>query len=760
MKKIMALIIGCICSIYLTLLVKNKTELSIFQQTFVGIYFFISSIIITVFIQMRGFLRKKERKRLFFLVIISMLFFLLWKNVLVPTDYEDNVVEIIATGERNESSNAYEIWISDIEINGKRKDIDTIALEQGWSIEKGNILANAGKERVSFFLHIEEMESVKISFGKHDWSGIVEIKCGNFEQQIDLYSADGGSVQVEIAGTYRGKGVAEKAIFYIGGLLCVFLCVVLVGMSLPKKMSAGFIIPVIHWLVSFRTDSLIFTYSAGANWRTVIYKLLFLLFLMVMWNMIFLVWRSRKSIRDNKKACHFIQYFTVYFGINLMILILIWPGNWIWDEYGILNAARNLGVDVWQHYLTTVFYVFSLMLFPFPAGILIVQNIVIAMLVAAIMIMIEEKAAYKKLVWICMLLFLLPPALRQNHYPIRLSIYGYLECCFAVYLLFHNKSVLCSKTKIIGFSLLIAILSVWRSEGIIILILTLCFYWYEGFQKRQDLRNIKLFTICALLGTLMLKLPQDILLDKAGRDNSYEVTAYIESLDDLIKEEYRREPSSSILSELEKILDIDKVIAANSGEAAFWNGAVNGDVNNVMLKELRMAYVQLFLKYPKEFVIERVDTFLQTAGGKKIPNAIATNSANLFYDTREAVRYFREELPFNRPFSIKLREDILNMINCIELDSRSDSAFTPLYYFFYNIIGGMVCIAVVCIGLRKKKETRLVAAVCSLQILAVMITAPGKYFMYYFPIYLFGNVCVWICINGVISCVKSEKIRK
>ncbi|MCR5419290.1 MAG: hypothetical protein K6E84_10270 [Lachnospiraceae bacterium] len=135
------------------------------------------------------------------------------------------------------------------------------------------------------------------------------------------------------------------------------------------------------------------------------------------------------------------------------------------DEFGILSGATYLIPKFWQNYLTSVFYIFALMLIPIPAGVIIVQEAVISLLAAHVLCLAFEHAesddgivdnssrATRRSVKNdakkqeesekkeegknagklskSMLLLLIPlvmlPVLDSNAYPMRMNIWAFLE---------------------------------------------------------------------------------------------------------------------------------------------------------------------------------------------------------------------------------------------------------------------------------------------------------------------------------------------
>ena len=87
----------------------------------------------------------------------------------------------------------------------------------------------------------------------------------------------------------------------------------------------------------------------------------------------------------------FVRYALIYFGVNMALLCLTWPGIWRMDEFGILNSAVLLLPVFWQNYLTSLFYVFSLMLIPVPSGVIVVQCAINSLVVGYLVKILVDK---------------------------------------------------------------------------------------------------------------------------------------------------------------------------------------------------------------------------------------------------------------------------------------------------------------------------------------------------------------------------------
>ena len=61
------------------------------------------------------------------------------------------------------------------------------------------------------------------------------------------------------------------------------------------------------------------------------------------------------------------------------------------DEFGVLFSASKLFPVFWQNYLTSVFYILSLMLIPVPSGVIIIQMLCISLLAGDIVRMCVKR---------------------------------------------------------------------------------------------------------------------------------------------------------------------------------------------------------------------------------------------------------------------------------------------------------------------------------------------------------------------------------
>jgi len=204
---------------------------------------------------------------------------------------------------------------------------------------------------------------------------------------------------------------------------------------LYKLNKTGLIIALVHWVITFFTDHLVFEYvqwdfsnSVNAIKTIMTYgaKLVFLALLIFIWQYVFYIIKNTMKKKDKV----FLYTSLSYFCVNLVLVLLTWPGIWRMDEFGILNSAKILIPVFWQNYLTSLFYVFSMMIIPMPTGVIIVQCLIISLVVGYIISFMVKKCG--KIGYLSFIPFVFLPVLDSNLYPMRMSLYAFLELLLIV----------------------------------------------------------------------------------------------------------------------------------------------------------------------------------------------------------------------------------------------------------------------------------------------------------------------------------------
>lgn len=149
-------------------------------------------------------------------VVISAIFALLVLIMLPlrPVFDAPGGLRITATGERNILSKSTEVWIS----SSVADDMQTSAkgIESGWE-RRGGSLVSYQNQPAALEAAVDIRPGDSLVFGTHAYSGIVEIRSGDFVRRYDLYSATPGALQIDLYDTLPLKASIGKT--FIQGLL-------------------------------------------------------------------------------------------------------------------------------------------------------------------------------------------------------------------------------------------------------------------------------------------------------------------------------------------------------------------------------------------------------------------------------------------------------------------------------------------------------------------------------------------------------------
>ncbi len=522
----------------------------------------------------------------------------------------------------------------------------------------------------------------------------------------------------------------------------------------------------LHWLLSFFSDRLIFTYTlfdfsnTTAIIKTIMAwgsKIVFLFILIALWQ--FFYWFIKKA----DKA--YVRYSLIYFGIMFCLLLLTWPGIWRMDEFGLLFEAQNIFPVFWQNYITSVFYIFSLMLLPFPAGIIIVQNACISLMVGSLLYKFENIAIWQKplgkKIYFAYIPFLFFPVLDSNLYPMRMSLYAFLELYLLAELIFHafqakkagRKTEQMSRTAFWKCIFISAIVVSWRAEAIYyLLLLPLC---YLVLYLKEDVKIKVRFIIYLFVMSVILLIPQDI-GEKLTSSNNYDLTSVLLPIVPLTEKVYSEAVLTSWMPmtyeealnnkdrPISKFMIIDQVIDANkavaaarvgkSGISLYWSDPdFVRNYSEEEYKQFKSVYISLIFKYPDVFLKERWETLLTTTD-------LLENTTEIF-EQDNVPNYEKFRMLFlNKPISNSLRT---KTISIIELRNGANynqklKVYDVIYHCAIPLMLSTLVLAALL--LKRKWDYSLLLAAHLLKVPLIFLTAPSRLFMYYYPIYLVGVV--------------------
>ena len=450
-------------------------------------------------------------------------------------------------------------------------------------------------------------------------------------------------------------------------------------------------------------------------------------------------------IKKTPKESVFYQVLILYLAISFITLLLTWPGIWRWDEFHILEGSRYFLLNSYQHFITSIFYMMCLMILPFPTGIIIIQNILIAVIVATIIAEVDKYIlnwGKKSLVLIIPFLFF--PVLDSNLYPIRSSVYAYLELGLLLFLIIElikskeNKNYKISVKGMMIFSLLSIIVAVWRSESFYYMLVTPILFWLLFF-KRNKKSVLFLVSTGILIGSIAgIKYQNKLLNDTIGDQNT--IISTLPFIEDVLYNEDIKKEEIELLEDIDIVLNLE--VLYNQGSESIWDsdtGLIRENYSKNQFKEYMLSYAKLVFKHPLAFLRVQLPISLQANGmleGKQfIGSTRELYSGEGIYSVESIGEIFFIH-DFTRPISANIRQKTITVLETLGNDPISQL----LHKVMYNAFIGITITAWVW-GWAVKNRKWIFSIILLLPLVKVILligTVPGSAFMYWYPNYLIG----------------------
>ncbi|MBQ6364132.1 MAG: hypothetical protein IJI62_09015 [Lachnospiraceae bacterium] len=518
-----------------------------------------------------------------------------------------------------------------------------------------------------------------------------------------------------------------------------------------------------HFLFTFIGDVLIYqTQGAGEiPYRTPLYlaaKCIVLVLLIAGWRAVF-------SGIDFRK----LRYGLPYFLIMMALLLVMWPGIWRFDEMQVINWVTNGYVFYWQHWLSSLYFLVCLELIPIAGGILILQNLLIAMIVGHILNRMEGIIGRK---W-CIAAFvflLLPAAVDNNLYPIRSSVAAYLE----LYVLFTITFAICtgeqlSFKSIAALAAATGVAAAWRPENLVYVVLIPLILLVV---RKADLRKMLLFLLVTFLLFAGISRVQNQGLEHGQTEHGYRdkerytLSGIMWPLGELIKTDFRSDDPEGDIEIIDRVLSVEMIRESNAHDA-YWYGGL-GEITEENLAAVEKVYVKLILYNLPSFIRERITFFFRTNGFGEKPDMFTMYSAHVFdpdYTELEQINpeaaefysSFKQRYSLVRPPSITIRRLLVSTLEGKRVTDYAESSLGGLW-LFYDVVPILVLLLVLAVSqaFRKKWTPLLLVLPVFAKTGLVIATAPWTSFMYYFSAYLSGGLLALFLLARVLQ-AKHEK---
>ncbi|MCR5773673.1 MAG: hypothetical protein K6G42_01180 [Lachnospiraceae bacterium] len=493
-----------------------------------------------------------------------------------------------------------------------------------------------------------------------------------------------------------------------------------------------------------------------------IQKGLFLFLLVSLWCFLFYVIRKAKA--GDEKIRRGLTVFAVYFSISAVVLLLLWPGTWYWDDIGVLASAKNFDLLPWQHVLSAFFQTLFLQFFPVPGGIIAVQLLIVSVIVAYAVTDLELSLFKGKSITgfraadilIELIPFFLPPVLLYQYSGFRMGLYIFIEIfvlSFIICISIREREISCP--MLFFFALASAVVTTWRTEGflyapVIIVMLVL--------QKKEMLSaGKKIFTVGVMLAVVFMI--SSFQKSATGNDD-YSVVTFLRPLSEVVR---AADPGkdADLLEKVNRVVDTG-VILDNpdvNGEDLLWKYDLPiHEYTDEEYSDFMKAFIGLCVRYPKAVAKERIKVFIDTSAIRGRTNPTNVTGAYYLFDPDEQndnQREFNEwEIMLNRPVSETLRQRFILFLGCL----REDFSERITYRLVWDTIIPLGIIGILWVGLAVKKKWKLFIAMSAvaLRIPVLFLTAPATWTMYYLSFYLIGYVSLVFIILKMVS-VKNDR---
>lgn len=537
-------------------------------------------------------------------------------------------------------------------------------------------------------------------------------------------------------------------------------------MKIPaKKRTALELLAAVLWcLVTLGTDRLFFKY----DWKTpafFVYKALFvLLAFLLVHGVVTLVQKVRAG---DSFARRWLAWTLPYLAVNLVVLLIVWPGIWGNDDLAVLSLARTLQPNSWQHFLTSGAFILSLMFVPMPGGVVLVQNLLISAIVgcfaAAAQDLTEKRLGHAvKPAWfaIVYLPFLLPPVVMHTQQPFRTTWSGWTEL-FLVFMLvaMYLRGTKLNKKELCAIVVLGTLAVSWRSEcvyylaAIPVLLLVMC--------ARKLLRPtaVAAATVLVFAGYLACSRYTSTLMGEAWQ---YKMIALCYQTASLVQD-------ADPVSDVEEFAMIDNVYSvqkcrenSNLHKSDLFGAVVQPNLTEEGWSACKKGIVKLALKYPKSLLRERLGMFRATMqadyGGSRQKDffgfAYVCYDLDGYYLTSiERAGKIAYQSPLAFPINQDLRKAVIGTM-VYDTETPLGKLISTTWFMLPPLL--LLFVEALVLAVRKKWFLFLVTGTLCLRVVLVFLTAPDSFFMYYLTPYIAGYA---IAAAGVVYEVMRRKLK-
>lgn len=387
-----------------------------------------------------------------------------------------------------------------------------------------------------------------------------------------------------------------------------------------RKIHIGLLIAAAFiWGLTLITDRKIFTSDPlNMNCLPIDYDMVLFMHVLSKILVFFALWGILEflfyGIRHKKLLFSFLGFFILY----LILLLCSYPGYYMSDDTVIFGYATRYYPVYWHNYLTSLFYMVGMSLFPASTGPILLNDLCLAMVFAYIYYK-TDLLYSSKVKYIILLCGLMPFVLLSGLMCFRPALYSPFFLFFFAFLYFEKKE---KKTltpqKLLLLAALAGVLCFWRSEGIVLIVFCLLLI---PICYGKDIKKLALFLLAFAVFFSAMKLPQSKGEEKYyGSD--YLIISTIRPLSLIIHRDQTYPGAREDLANIDAVIDLDYIsyetLSCSSynrynsdyNAGHFTETGADGETQKAYLKSaLRLIVHNLDL-----YFAERLQLFLVTNG--------------------------------------------------------------------------------------------------------------------------------------------------
>lgn len=310
--------------------------------------------------------------------------------------------------------------------------------------------------------------------------------------------------------------------------------------------------------------------------------------------------------------------FFIFFALYLILLLCSYPGYYMSDDTVIFGYATRYYPVYWHNYLTSLYFMTGMSLFPASTGPIILNDLCLALVFSYIFYKTEKLFAtrFRYLILLCALM---PFVLLSALMCFRPALYAPFFLFFFAFLYFEKKEQKkLTYRKLLMLSVLAALLCFWRSEGIVLIVFCLALI---PLCYKTGVRKTVLFLVAFAVFFSIMKVPQTRGEEKYyGSD--YLIISTVRPLSLIIHREQTYEGAKEDLANIDAVIDLD-YISYETLSCSSYN-RYNSDFNEGRFtqtgadKAAQKAYLKSALRLiahnPDLFFAERLQLFFVTNG--------------------------------------------------------------------------------------------------------------------------------------------------